>query len=271
MQNGEGYPPALEETLQIFTVDCTRDVVDILRDGGVEASSIRTVVYRYGRFELSVPQLQTDASLVASCSHLHFDHVGDLTPFAHAELIVGGAAAKLMKKPYPRYPDSYWQEFPPHQKVRYVHFTDDTPPPRTLYPLGSFDRGLDLYGDGSFYLLDAPGHMPGHMVALARVGPNSFVLLAADCCHNRLCYRPGHRPISRENYEDLDVARQTVEKVKAMDRLGNVVVILAHEKERLDEMPMFPRALNDWAVAEVQKARDLLAGPHEKHAACKLT
>lgn len=160
-----------------------------------------------------------------------------------------------MEKPYPRYPDSYWPELPPHQEVRYIHFTDDAPPSRRHTPLGSFDRALDLYGDGSLYLLDAPGHMPGHIAALARVSPDSFVLLAADCCHNRLCYRPGYRPISRENYEDLDVARQTVEKVKAMDRLGNVVVILAHEKERLDEMPMFPRALNDWAAEEIRKTR----------------
>lgn len=192
---------------------------------------------------------------MAPCSHLHFDHVGDLTPFAHAELVVGGPAAELMQKPYPSYPDSDWLELPLHQKVRYIHFTDDAPPSRTHTALGSFDKGLDLYGDGTIYLLDAPGHMLGHMVALARVGPDTFVLLAADCCHNRLCYRPGLRPISRENYEGLDVARQTVEKVKALDRLGNVVVILAHEKERLDEMPMFPQALNDWAVDEVRKTR----------------
>ena len=182
--------------------------------------------------------------------------------------MVGGSAAELMKKPYPRFPDSRWQEFPPHQRVRYIHFADDTAPSRAHSPLGSFDQGLDLYGDGSLYLLDAPGHMLGHMAALARVGPDSFVLLAADCCHNRLCYRPGYRPISRENYDDLDVARQTVEKVKAMDRLGNVVVILAHEKERLDELPLFPHALNDWVVVEVRKARDRTGEPHEKLAAC---
>ncbi|TFY54924.1 hypothetical protein EVJ58_g8571 [Rhodofomes roseus] len=235
-KHGEGYPPALKETLQLFTVDCPHDVADILQDGGISPNSINTIIY----------------------SHLHFDHVGDLTHFPAAELVVGGPAARIMEKSYPRYPDSPWQEFPRHQTVRFVHFDDDVvrfAPSRNVAPLGSFERGLDFYGDGSLYLLDAPGHFPGHLAALARVAPDTFVLLAADCCHNRLCYSPGERLISRENYHDLDVARETVDKVKVMHRLENVVVILAHEKERLDEMPLFPKTLNRWAAAETGKKR----------------
>lgn len=232
-KHGKGYPPAWDETLQTFTVDCPHDVADILNGGDVAPSSINTIVY----------------------SHLHFDHVGDLSPFPSAELVVGAPAAELMEKPYPRYPDSLWQEFPPHQKVRYIQFEDNMPPSRVVTPLGSFDRGLDFYGDGSLYLLDAPGHFPGHLGALARVAPNTFALLAADCCHNRLCYCPGDRLISRENYHELDVARKTVDKLKAMHAVDNVVVILAHEKERLDEMPLFPTALDDWVVEEAQRKR----------------
>ncbi len=35
----------------------------------------------------------------------------------------------------------------------------------------------DLYVDGSLYLLDTPGHWPGHMCALARTTPDTFILL----------------------------------------------------------------------------------------------
>ncbi|KAH9916036.1 uncharacterized protein B0H18DRAFT_1087400 [Fomitopsis serialis] len=193
-KHGMGYPPAWNETLQTFTVDCPHDIVDILNGGDVAPSSINTIVY----------------------SHLHFDHVGDLSPFPSAELVA-----------LPRYPDSLWQEFPPHQKVRYIQFEDNVPPSRVVAPLGSFDRGLDFYGDGSLYLLDAPGHFPAISAPL----------------------------LARENYDELDIARKTVDRLKAMHAVDNVVVILAHEKERLDEMPLFPTALDDWAVEEAQRKR----------------
>lgn len=184
-------------------------------------------------------------------SHLHFDHVGDLTPFVAAELVLGDDAAELMQKPYPRDPESLWQEFPAGQRVRYVQFDSDRPPSRLVMPIGSFERGLDFFGDGSFYLIDAPGHLPGHLAALARIADSKFVLLAADCCHNRLCYDPGERLISHENYHDIKVARETVQRLKTMNQAGNVLLILAHEKERLEEMPLFPSAMNNWAEEQL--------------------
>lgn len=97
------------------------------------------------------------------------------------------------------------------------------------------------------YLLDTPGHYPGHLAALLRVGANKFVLLAGDCCHNRQCYTTP-RLISPYNYEDLETARATVENLKILSREPNVIVILAHEVERLNEMPLFPNCLNEWAT-----------------------
>lgn len=122
-----------------------------------------------------------------------------------------------------------------------------------MSPLGCYLRGRDLFHDGSFYLLDAPGHYPGHLNALARIGPNSFILLAADSFHNRLCYNPGERLISRENYEDIVTATETVERLKGMNAMANVVVMLSHKTERLSEMPMFPKILNEWALLEMKE------------------
>ncbi|KZT07050.1 uncharacterized protein LAESUDRAFT_736609 [Laetiporus sulphureus 93-53] len=227
-KNGKGYPPAWDETLQEFTVKCSKDVVDILGEGHIQPSSINTV------------------------DRLHFNHVGDLLPFASAELVLGAGAANLMQHAYPHDPESLCAAFPEGQKVRYVHFGNGMPMSDQISPLGSFDHGMDLFKDGSFYLIDAPGHFPVHLAALARVAPNNFLLLAADCCHNRLCYDPGKRLISHENYDDIETARDTVEKLKIMNGLKNVLLILAHEKERLDEMPLFPTSLNVWARRELE-------------------
>ncbi|KAJ5515148.1 hypothetical protein N7463_004700 [Penicillium fimorum] len=51
--------------------------------------------------------------------------------------------------------------------------------------IGGF-RAHDYFGDGSFYLLDSPGHCAGHLSALARTtsssaeGGNSFVFLGGE-------------------------------------------------------------------------------------------
>lgn len=74
-----------------------------------------------------------------------------------------------------------------------------------LSPLASAPRlqigqfhAIDFYGDGSFYLLDSPGHAVGHMSALARTTPAgtedgkpaTFILLGGDIAHHAGEFRP---------------------------------------------------------------------------------
>jgi hypothetical protein len=33
-------------------------------------------------------------------------------------------------------------------------------------PVGTFERGIDVFQDGSFYILSAPGHYPGKLTVL---------------------------------------------------------------------------------------------------------
>jgi hypothetical protein len=56
---------------------------------------------------------------------------------------------------------------------------------------------IDIFADGSFYILDAPGHTVAHVCALARTDASStdeegseFVLLAADALHHSGELRP---------------------------------------------------------------------------------
>ena len=48
-------------------------------------------------------------------------------------------------------------------------------------PFGPFERALDYFGDGSFWILDAPGHMPGNVAAAARLQDGEWVILGSDC------------------------------------------------------------------------------------------
>ncbi|VUC37335.1 unnamed protein product [Clonostachys rosea] len=52
-------------------------------------------------------------------------------------------------------------------------------------PWGPFERAFDFFGDGSFWILDAPGHMPGNLGAAVKLqGGEDWVLLGGDCCHS---------------------------------------------------------------------------------------
>jgi glyoxylase-like metal-dependent hydrolase (beta-lactamase superfamily II) len=68
--------------------------------------------------------------------------------------------------------------------------------PQTLR-IGQF-RAVDYFDDGSFYLLDSPGHAIGHLCGLARttVNPDTFILLGGDIAHYAGIFRPSvHLPL----------------------------------------------------------------------------
>jgi glyoxylase-like metal-dependent hydrolase (beta-lactamase superfamily II) len=66
--------------------------------------------------------------------------------------------------------------------------------------IGHF-AAFDYFGDGSFFLLDTPGHAVGHLCGLARTttGPDTFILLGGDVCHYPGILRPSkHLPVPEE-------------------------------------------------------------------------
>ena len=64
---------------------------------------------------------------------------------------------------------------------------------------------MDFFGDGSFYLLDSPGHAVGHMCGLARTtagdgagDDSTFMLLGGDVAHHGGEFRPSpYLPLPR--------------------------------------------------------------------------
>lgn len=123
-------------------------------------------------------------------SHHHFDHIGDPSTFpASTALVVGPGVPRLCWPGYPRNQDAMVLDA--DTAGREVCEIDFSARPLRV---GRFDA-VDYFGDGSFYLLDAPGHSVGHMTALARVtaggdGGDSFVFMGADACHHPGVLRP---------------------------------------------------------------------------------
>lgn len=165
----------------------------------------------------------------------------------------------LADRVYPANLEGTIAELPKANKLTFIAFNDPSSTARfkTVSPLGTFAHAVDFFGDGSMYLVDAPGHCPGHISCLARVAEDTFLFLAGDLCHARDAYDPGTRLISRKMYEDIKTARDTVRRLVILNReMANVVVILAHEADRLQEgMTLFPKDIREWAVEIVEKRK----------------
>jgi len=254
---------------ECFTITVTKDLPQILREGGVDPGAIEAIIW----------------------SHHHFDHVGDPSLFgASTALVVGPGFCDEFMPGYPADPEGEILESDyAGREVREINFSG----PGTLN-IGRF-RAFDYFGDGSFYLLDAPGHAIGHLSGLARVAtsPASFILMGADAANHGGEMRPtaylplpdqilphpfwpssgspcpGHifEPLLRRRIEegegkdwkttpfytapgdasDEHVKEQTrtVSKLQELDARDDVFVVLAHDQSLFGVVDFFPAGTAD--------------------------
>ncbi|KAI3618246.1 hypothetical protein WG66_005629 [Moniliophthora roreri] len=208
----ENYPPAVVQRIHdFFGVDVPQDVSESLIKGGMESSDVDYVCL----------------------SHVHFDHVGDTRPFKKATFLVGGPSKGLLTPGYPADPNAYFaSDLLPIDRTRFL----DTYGP-DWKPLGPFPRALDFYGDGSLYITDAAGHLPGHINIVARTSADGgWILLGGDSAHNwRLI--TGESKISTCSHAhaggcahfDKEASEENLARMRAFMNLPKTRIILAHD------------------------------------------
>ncbi|KAE8364617.1 beta-lactamase-like protein [Aspergillus caelatus] len=172
----QNYAPKIANYIPTtgYNIEVTHNVADILQEHGIPLKEIEAVIW----------------------SHWHWDHIGDPSTFPPTtNLIVGPGFKEALLPGAPTNPDSPILESDyTGRTLREITFEPDTP--QTLQ-IGQFPA-FDYFGDGSFYLLDSPGHAIGHLCGLARTtrNPDTFVLLGGDIAHYTGIFRPSkHRPI----------------------------------------------------------------------------
>ncbi|KUM61680.1 hypothetical protein ACN42_g5445 [Penicillium freii] len=160
------FSPAICEHLerQGWKVDVKEEVIDILDRNGIAANEISAIIW----------------------SHWHWDHIGDPSRFpSSTELIVGPGFKAEFLPGYPAKVDAFVRESDfAGRNLQEIDFTNSI-------QVGEF-RAADYFGDGSFYIIDSPGHAVGHLGALARTttNPDTFIFMGGDLCHHSGEIRP---------------------------------------------------------------------------------
>ncbi|KAK0452796.1 beta-lactamase-like protein [Desarmillaria tabescens] len=259
----EGFSPAIQQMLKLwksqgFEISADKSVSEKLQEGGVDSETINAVIW----------------------SHSHLDHCGillgsiiwslfgDMSKFpSSTELVIGPG---MDTRTFPSTLDSSLLESDfAGRKVTELNLTDFE------VTIGDYEA-FDYFSDGSFYILNSPGHQPGHITALARVTPTSFVLLGGDSCHHPGELRPtadhhkyfpcpgrileslGDISISSRTtpllsvpsgspvYADRETSLATISKLSRFDANPDVLVLIAHDSTAPGVIDEFPTSMNDW-------------------------
>ena len=208
-------------------ISVDKDVATILRENGQALGEVGAIIW----------------------SHWHFDHVGDPQTFpTTTDLIVGPGFKANVMPGYPTDKDSHVDERAwLGRELCEIDFTA-TAGPRRLQ-IGGF-QAYDFYGDGSFYLLNSPGHAEGHMSALARTtaDPPSFMLLGGDVAHHCGEFRPTpYTPLP-----DMISPNPLSHKLSACP--GRIFLAIHPKKDR--EEPFFYPSTGDGWHYDAQEAKD---------------
>ncbi len=165
-------------------------------------------------------------------THAHFDHTGANRAFLPAtfhltgETLHAGRHGGLLG-------GYIAADFPDEMKVQKVDFAGSK-------PLLSFAGSLDLFGDGSVYVVPEPGHSPGHVGVLVRTG-HGLVLLAGDGA-----YVLGNieRPELIGYFDDREATWDTLCRLKRlMTANPDILIWPSHDPAVFGEQPSAPQTL----------------------------
>ena len=220
----QSYPPAIQHRLhqRHLALSVPYDVRDTLLSSGIQPHEISYVFL----------------------SHLHYDSIGDPRLFPNAMFLLGNAGYPLLERGYPYDAKSQFSSHAlPPERLIWLTPEDEL----TWKPLGPFPRANDIYKDGSMYIIDAPGHLEGHINLLIRTSRRgSWVYLAADTAADARVLR-GEKPAAtyvddvvgctRGAHRDPKAAEEHMGRVRKLLNMrgeggGPVVeVVLGHDAE----------------------------------------
>ncbi|KAH8834696.1 hypothetical protein DL96DRAFT_1701725 [Flagelloscypha sp. PMI_526] len=172
----ENLAPAVRAFLNGFNFNAPKDITELLHDAETPLDAINAVIF----------------------SHVHFDHIGDMSLFPYStELVIGPGTVRDLYDPVSNPNGTLLATDFANRTVTELDFSKSkTEIGGRLSCIGLLQRRFSLHSRCSW------SHA-GHIAALLRVKPTSFVLLSGDTFHHVGQVRPTaalHKavPISEE-------------------------------------------------------------------------
>ncbi|KAK5197433.1 hypothetical protein LTR92_003373 [Exophiala xenobiotica] len=183
-------------------------------------------------------------------SHIHWDHIGLPADYPSSKFIVGSGTLYILENGAPHYPLERIEkgaltvdrtiELPAVPGSDRKHMAATVQTDHEWQSISTLPNAVDFFGDGSLWIIDAPGHIHGHVNALLRVGPDKWVYLGGDCCHDRRIITGEKQILEYDNgqgklksaHAELSKARKTIENVQELIRVNGeeaVEWIVAHD------------------------------------------
>lgn len=187
--------------------------------------------------QLSQENIAADEINYIILSHLHADHIGGVKDFPKAKLILHPDAIEQSKK-WNRWqgllrgflpqllPNDYLQRIYPLTKAKQL--------PAKLSP---FNKGFDVFSDGSLILIELPGHAKGQLGALINTDPNAFFI--ADSCWHIDAILKNDLPakITALIHDDWQQYLQTINQLQKLHRLNqNIDLIPSHCRQTFERL-----------------------------------
>lgn len=235
------------KTRQPMTTD--PDVTKNLARGGLRPVDVDFVIYSH----VSVVQTLTEALVKTFLFQVHWDHIGEPRDFLESTFVVGHGSLALLNGTSSSLRGGH--SFFEHDLLpegRTVELTDpsgaaaergDVKPMPGVVNLkgpwlahGRLPQTLDIFSDGSLLIVNAPGHLPGHINLLARTTDGHQVYLAGDACHDKRLLTGeksigewadahGHTCCIHANRKE---AEETIQRIRQLESDG-VEIIFAHD------------------------------------------
>jgi glyoxylase-like metal-dependent hydrolase (beta-lactamase superfamily II) len=189
-------------------------------------------------------------------SHVHWDHIGTPSDYPNSQFIVGSGTLYILEHGAPHYPRdriiekgvlpvNRTTELPPTAGSDRKHMAATQQSKHQWQSISALPNAVDYFGDGSMWIIDSPGHIHGHLNALLHVGPDKWVYLGGDCCHDRRIitgekgiaqYDDGHGKL-KSAHSELEVAKKTIQNIQKLIEVNGETVewVVAHDSKWASE------------------------------------
>ncbi|KAF2231201.1 Metallo-hydrolase/oxidoreductase [Viridothelium virens] len=245
------HPGPIPPILEPYAIAAHKTPIHILFDLGLRRSTSRYLPIQQThlngrqpyRLEPGVAQhlraggLEPDKVDAVFLSHVHYDHHGDPEDFPESAFVVGHGAPDVLQHGLPGKGSHQYFQKDLLPRSRTLELPSPMSRDSKWAPLGPFPAALDLFGDASVYIIDTPGHLPGHMNLLCRTGPQKWVCLAGDAFHDKRLLT-GEKEIGTWQGEggedfcihiDKDTARSSIERLRKLQEEEGVEIVAAHD------------------------------------------